>query len=231
MVKCITKLLFSLTLLSLLVACTSDHIIDIEGKDDNAIYSVQTSFPITKSETPLYLKLRTSKIRADFSQLVPDGKYIFYEDIQITGPDAIDVDSDITATSISLGFVDNALPGKKFSIAVFIGVSKTDFNADVIFQSGPRVFVRDNIKELYLDAGLWYEVAERLRIGLALAMSMNADISGMNEVELALSYRMFTHLELAIGLRDFTYNYNEGDSRSGITVQSRGPFVSLNFPF
>lgn len=116
-------------------------------------------------------------------------------------------------------------------MAIFLGVSQTRFNADVFFQSGPSVMIRDRIRELYLDAGIWYEVADRLKLGLAYALSMNADVSGLIELELSLSYRLLSHMEITVGLRDFTYNYNEGESRSSLWVQSKGPFVMLNFPF
>ena len=224
------KLFFCLIAL-LLGACTSEHIIDIQGKDDNAIYSVQTTFPVTGDASPIYLKLKTSKVRADFLQEVPDGKYIFFQDIQVTGPDAVSVESDISTTTLGLGFIDSAKSVEKLSIAVFIGASQTDFSADVFFQSGSNIHVRDNIKELYIDGAIWYEFADRLKAGLAYALSMNADVSGFDEIDLFLNYLLFPHLELAIGLRDYTYRYNEGDSRSGIEVQSRGPFISLNFPF
>jgi len=230
MFVCIAQRLTFIAGLLVLSACTSQNIIDIEGRDDNALYTVQTSFPVTSSEDPVYLKLRASRTSAEFLQQVPDGKYIFFQDIQITGSDRIAVESDIATTSISFGIFDFMM-ADKFTTSVFIGASQTRFNADVAFQSGASVDIRDRIREAYLDMGLWYRPTDRLKLGLMFAMSMSADISGYNEIELSLSYKLFSHLEVAAGLRDFVYNYNEGDSRSSLHIESKGPFVMLYFPF
>ncbi|MFC1589375.1 hypothetical protein ACFL3P_03790 [Pseudomonadota bacterium] len=223
------RLSISTVTLLILSACTSQDVIDIEGSDNKGLYTIQTSFPVVE-KAPVYLKLRASRTSADFSQDIPDGKYVFFEDLQITGPDGVTVESDIDTASISIGFLDDA-GIDRLSMAIFLGVSQTRFNADVFFQSGPSVMIRDRIRELYLDAGIWYEVADRLKLGLAYALSMNADVSGLIELELSLSYRLLSHMEITVGLRDFTYNYNEGESRSSLWVQSKGPFVMLNFPF
>lgn len=230
MFKRIVTLLAGVSALLLLNACTSQHIVDIEGRDDNGFRTLQTSFPITQSGAPVYLKLRGSRTSADFVSLVPDGKYIFFEDIQLTGPGSIAVESDISTMSVSVGFFE-PLMDSQFTGSAFLGVSQTQFDADLAFQDGPQLSIRDRIREAYVDMGFWYQATDKFKLGMMFALSMNADVSGYSEVEFFLGYKLFSHMELAVGLRDFTYDYNEGESRSTLRVQSRGPFIMLNFPF
>lgn len=214
----------------LLSACTSTNIIDIEGSDNDGVYSVQASFPITKSEAPVYLKLHSLKTSADFLQTVPDGKFIDFKNIQVWGPDSVAVESDIRTSSVSFGTFD--LMGKdEFSTSFFIGLSQTDFDADIVFQSGPAVNLKDKLHELYFDMGFWYQTTEKLKLGFVLAFGISGNISTYSDIQLSFNYKLLPHMELVAGLRDFYYYYGESDSSSSLNIDSRGLFFGLNFPF
>lgn len=230
MSKRIVNLFIIVAVLIILPACTSSNIIDIEGSDNAGMYSLQTSFPITESEAPVYLKLQALKTSADFSQHVPDGKFIDFENIQLWGPDSITVESEISTASVSFGTFELMMMDD-FSSSFFIGLSQTEFNADIAFQSGPAVSISDRLYELYFDIGFWHQTTEKLKLGLIMAFAINTHISTYSDIQLSLNYKLAPHVELVAGLRDFYYYYGEGDSRSSLIIDSRGPFVGLNFPF
>ena len=236
--KRIAQRLIVTTTLLMLFACTSENVIDIYGRDNEGLYGVQTSFPISKSEAPVYLKLQLSKTRADFLQDVPDGKFVDFENIQLWGPDSIAVESVIRTTSVSFGTFDLPLFADfsssfldKVSSSFFIGFSQTEFDADVVFQSGPAVSIRDNVPEVYFDIGLWYQSTDKLKLGFVMAFTRNTTVGGYSDIQLSLNYQLHPHMELAVGLRDFFYDYNNSGSASTLFVESRGPFIVLNFPF
>lgn len=219
-----------LVIVLLLSACTSQDVIDIYGRDNDALYSVQTTFPVSIKETPFYLKLQSLKTSANFLQSVPSGKFIDFENIQLWGPESISVESGISTASVSIGSLDLEI-SDVFSSSFFIGLSQSEFDADIVFQSGPAVSIRDRVLEAYVDIGLWYQLTDKLKLGLMLALTRNINIGGYSDAQLFLNYQLFPHMEVMVGVHDFFYDYNRSGSASTLFIESRGPFITLNFPF
>ena len=199
---------------------------------------MQTSVRSSKSGAAVYLKLQLSKTSADFLQDVPDGKFVDFETVQLWGQDRIAVESDIRTASVSFGTFDLPLFDEfsssffdKVSSSFFIGFSQTEFDADVVFQSGPAVSIRDSIPEVYFDIGLWYQSTDKLKLGFVMAFTRNTSGGGYSDIYLSLDYKLRSHMELVVGVRDFFYDYNNSCSASTLFFESRCPFIVLNFPF
>ncbi|MDH3342174.1 MAG: hypothetical protein OEM07_00465 [Gammaproteobacteria bacterium] len=194
------------------------------------LYGLQTSFPVSEGENPVYFKLQSLKTSADFSHRIPDGKFIDFENIQLSGPDSVSVESDIRTTAASFGTFE-LMTMNDFSSSFFIGFSHTELDAEIAFLSGSAVNKRDQINELYFDVGFWYQAIEELKLGFVMAFGINGNISTYSDIQLSLNYKLLPHMELVAGFRDFYYYYGEGDSTSNLIIDSRGPFMVLNFPF
>ena len=61
---------------SLLTACSSTNVVNIEGKDRTGFYNLQTTFPVSDKEDAYLIKLRATTTEGDFIHTIPDGKIV-----------------------------------------------------------------------------------------------------------------------------------------------------------
>ena len=215
---------------NLLIAC-ADNVISIESEDSVTFTTVETSFPIYR-ERNLDVKLRGSRTSGDYTQSVPDGKMILIDDIQIRGPVDVSGSTDLTYASVSIG-TDNVISEHDDDLlrgSVYVGVAQTNMDLTLVHQ-GTTHATSDRTTEMYMQVGLLFRVLPSLYGGGTWAASLGPNLTGISELDLKLSYAVFSHLELMGGYRWLRYDYYVEDDESVIHIDFRGPFVGLSVPF
>jgi hypothetical protein len=185
---------------------------------------------VTKEDENKRIKLRLTDASGEFSQDIPEGKVVDFEDFQLVGPDRVSSVADITVASISYGRVGEALR-ENFFLSAFAGVSRTNFEIDMETESGQSTGVRNKSFEVYIDLGIYHLLLPYLAGGLEAAFSRNLSLSGITEWGFVLKFRPSKHMEIMGGYRWFKYDYFTTDYDSGIIVELNGPFIGLNLPF
>ena len=216
--------------LVLVCGCSSTNVINLEGSDTTRFSDLRLSFPVTKEDENKRIKLRLTDASGQFSQDIPEGKIVDFEDFQLEGPDKVSSVTDITVASISYGRVGEALR-EKFFLSAFAGISRTNFEIDMETESGQSTGVRNKSFEVYIDLGIYRLLLPYLTGGLEAAFSRNLSLSGITEWGFVLKFRPSRHMEIMGGYRWFKYDYFTTDYDSGIIVELNGPFIGLNLPF
>lgn len=223
--------LLPLTLaLTMLTACSSTNVINLEGSDSTRFNDFQTSFRVSDEDRTQRIKLRVSETEGEFGQDIAEGKIVEFEDFYLVGPDHVDSKTNFTMASISYGRIDQALR-EKFYLSAFAGISRTNFEIDMKSDSGLSTDVRNRSFEVYVDLSIYREVLPYLNAGLSAAFSRNLTLSGITEWGVFLGFAPFKNLQILGGYRWFKYDYFTEDFDSGITVELNGPFIGLDFPF
>jgi hypothetical protein len=217
-------------ILVLVSGCSSTNVINLEGSDTTRFSDLRLSFPVTKEDENKRIKLRLTDASGEFSQDIPEGKIVDFEDFQLVGPDQVSSVADITVASISYGRVGEALR-ENFFLSAFAGISRTNFEIDMETESGQITGVRNKSFEVYIDVGIYHLLLPYLSGGLEAAFSRNLSLSGITEWGFVLKFRPSKHMEIMGGYRWFKYDYFTTDYDSGILVELNGPFIGLNLPF
>lgn len=217
-------------ILVLVSGCSSTNVINLEGSDTTRFSDLRLSFPVTKEDENKRIKLRLTDASGEFSQDIPEGKIVDFEDFQLVGPDQVSSVADITVASISYGRVGEALR-ENFFLSAFAGISRTNFEIDMETESGQITGVRNKSFEVYIDVGIYHLLLPYLTGGLEAAFSRNLSLSGITEWGFVLKFRPSKHMEIMGGYRWFKYDYFTTDYDSGILVELNGPFIGLNLPF
>ncbi|MBT8128585.1 MAG: hypothetical protein KJP10_01255 [Gammaproteobacteria bacterium] len=225
-----SRLLTLNVILVLVSGCSSTNVINLEGSDTTRFSDLRLSFPVTKEDENKRIKLRLTDASGEFSQDIPEGKVVDFEDFQLLGPDQVSSVADITVASISYGRVGEALR-KNFFLSAFAGISRTNFEIDMETESGQITGVRNKSFEVYIDLGIYHLLLPYLTGGLEAAFSRNLSLSGITEWGVVLKFRPSKHMEIMGGYRWFKYDYFTTDYDSGIIVELNGPFIGLNLPF
>lgn len=211
----------------------ADNVISIESEDSVTFTTLETSFPVDK-QRKVDVKLRGSRTRGDYSQAVPDGKLILIDNAQIRGPTEVSGTTDLTYASVSIGtrnfLLDQHDGQQKLRPSVFVGVAQTNMDLTLVHE-GETYITSDRTTELYAQLGMLYEFAPSLYGGGTWATSLGPDLTGISEIDLALHYALFDHLDIFGGYRWLKYNYYVEEDESVIHVDFRGPFVGLSLPF
>ncbi len=226
----LSRLLILNVILVLVSACSSTNVINLEGSDTTRFSDLRLSFPVTKEDENKRIKLRLTDASGEFSQDIPEGKVVDFEDFQLVGPDRVSSVADITVASISYGRVGEALR-ENFYLSAFAGISRTNFEIDMETESGQSAGVRNKSFEVYIDLGIYHMLLPYLAGGLEAAFSRNLSLSGITEWGFVLKFRPSRHMEIMGGYRWFKYDYFTTDYDSGIIVELNGPFIGLNLPF
>lgn len=226
----LSRLLVLNAVLVLVCGCSSTNVINLEGSDTTRFSDLRLSFPVTKEDENKRIKLRLTDASGQFSQDIPEGKIVDFEDFQLEGPDKVSSVTDITVASISYGRVGEALR-EKFFLSAFAGISRTNFEIDMETESGQSTGVRNKSFEVYIDLGIYRLLLPYLTGGLEAAFSRNLSLSGITEWGFVLKFRPSRHMEIMGGYRWFKYDYFTTDYDSGIIVELNGPFIGLNLPF
>ena len=226
----LSRLLVLNAFLVLVCGCSSTNVINLEGSDTTRFSDLRLSFPVTKEDENKRIKLRLTDASGQFSQDIPEGKIVDFEDFQLEGPDKVSSVTDITVASISYGRVGEALR-EKFFLSAFAGISRTNFEIDMETESGQSTGVRNKSFEVYIDLGIYRLLLPYLTGGLEAAFSRNLSLSGITEWGFVLKFRPSRHMEIMGGYRWFKYDYFTTDYDSGIIVELNGPFIGLNLPF
>lgn len=216
--------------LMLLWACSSTNVVNLEGSDSTSFTDLRASFPVSKQDENERIKIRFTKASGEFSQDIPDGKVVDFEDFQLTGPDHVSATTDVTTASISYGRIGEALRNN-FFMSAFAGISRTNFEIDMESESGLTTGVRNRSFEVYADLGLYHLFTPYLTAGLEAAFSRNLSLSGITEWGAILKFRPSRHMEIIGGYRWFKYDYFTTDYDSGIIVELNGPFIGLDLSF
>ena len=216
--------------LMLLWACSSTNVVNIEGSDSTRFTDLRASFPVSKQDENERIKIRFTKASGEFSQDIPDGKIVDFEDFQLTGPDHVTAMTDVTTAAVSYGRIGEALRNN-FFMSAFAGISRTNFEIDMESESGLTSGVRNRSFEVYADLGLYHLLAPYLTAGLEAAFSRNLSLSGITEWGAILKFRPSRHMEIIGGYRWFKYDFFSEDYDSGIIVELNGPFIGLDFSF
>jgi hypothetical protein len=226
----LSRLLILNVFLVLVSGCSSTNVINLEGSDTTRFSDLRLSFPVTKEDENKRIKLRLTDASGEFSQDIPEGKVVDFEDFQLVGPDRVSSVADITVASISYGRVGEALR-ENFFLSAFAGISRTNFEIDMETESGQSTGVRNKSFEVYIDLGIYHLLLPYLTGGLEAAFSRNLSLSGITEWGFVLKFRPSRHMEIMGGYRWFKYDYFTTDYDSGIIVELNGPFIGLNLPF
>lgn len=222
-------LLLSLNLM-LVLACSSNNVVNLEGSDTTTFTDLRTSFPVSKQIDSDRIKIRYTKARGKFGQEIPDGKIVDFEDFQLTGPDQVSAMTDVTTASISYGRIGDALR-ENFFVSAFAGVSRTNLEIDMASESGLMTGVRNKSFEGYVDLGVYHLLVPYLTAGLEAAFSRNLSLSGITEWDVILKFRPFKQMEIIGGYQWFKYDYFTTDYDSGIIIELNGPFIGLDMSF
>ena len=226
----LSRLLILNVILVLFFGCSSTNVINLEGSDTTRFSDLRLSFPVTKEDEGKRIKLRLTDASGEFSQDIPEGKIVDFEDFRLEGPDRVSSVADITVASISYGRVGAALR-ENFYLSAFAGISRTNFEIDMETESGQSTGVRNKSFEVYIDLGIYHLLLPYLTGGLEAAFSRNLSLSGITEWGFVLKFRPSRHMEIMGGYRWFKYDYFTTDYDSGIIVELNGPFIGLNLPF
>ena len=225
-----SRLLILNVILVLVSGCSSTNVINLEGSDTTRFSDLRLSFPVSKEDEGKRIKLRLTDASGEFSQDIPEGKIVDFENFQLEGPDQVSSVADITVASISYGRVGAALR-ENFFLSAFAGISRTNFEIDMETESGQSTGVRNKSFEVYIDLGIYHMLLPYLTGGLEAAFSRNLSLSGITEWGFVLKFRPSRHMEIMGGYRWFKYDYFTTDYDSGIIVELNGPFIGLNLPF
>lgn len=224
------SLFLAVLIQALLAACSSTNVINLEGSDSTRFKDFQTSFRVSSEDETKRVKFRLTETKGEFGQDIADGKIVEFEDFFLVGPDHVQSKTDFTMASISYGRIDQVLR-EKFYMSAFGGISRTNFEIDMVSASGQSTGVRNRSFEVYVDLGIYREVLPYLTAGLAAAFSRNLTLSGVTEWEVFLGFIPYKHLHIIGGYRWFKYDYFTEDYDSGIIVELNGPFIKLDLPF
>jgi len=216
--------------LVLVSGCSSTNVINLEGSDSTRFSDLRLSFPVTKEDENERIKLRLTDTSGEFSQDIPEGKIVDFENFQLVGPDQVRSIADITMASISYGRIGEVLRDN-FFISAFAGISRTNFEIDMESESGQSTGVRNKSFEVYVDLGLYHLLLPYLSAGLEAAFSRNLSLTGITEWGVVLKFRPSKHMEIIGGYRWFKYDFFTTDYDSGIIVELNGPFIGLELPF
>lgn len=226
----ILRLIVLTTPLIQLAACSSTNVINLEGSDSTQFKDFQTSFRVSSEDETQRVKIRLSETKGEFTQDIPDGKIVEFEDFNLVGPDQVESKADLTMWSVSYGRIDQVLR-EKFFMSAFAGISRTNFEIDMESASGLSTGVRKRSFEAYVDLSIYREVLPYLTAGLAAAFSRNLTLSGVTEWEAFFGFIPYKHIHIIGGYRWFKYDYFTEDYDSGIIVELNGPFIKFDFPF
>jgi hypothetical protein len=216
--------------LMLVLACSSNNVVNLEGSDATTFTDLRASFPVSKQNKSDRIKFRFTKARGEFGQEIPDGKIVDFEDFQLTGPDQVSAMTDVTTASISYGRVGDALK-ENFFVSAFGGISRTNLEIDMESESGLSTGVRNRSFEVYADLGVYYLLTPYLTAGLEAAFSRNLSLSGITEWGAIVKFRPSRKMEIIGGYQWFKYDYFTTDYDSGIIVELNGPFIGLDLSF
>lgn len=226
----LSRLLILNAALALVCGCSSTNVINLEGSDTTRFSDLRLSFPVTKEDENERIKLRLTNAEGEFSQDIPEGKIVDFENFQLVGPDQVRSVTDMTVASISYGRVGEVLR-ENFFMSAFAGISRTNFEIDMETESGQSTGVRNKSFEVYVDFGIYHLLLPYLTAGLEAAFSRNLSLSGITEWGVVLKFRPSKHMEIIGGYRWFKYDYFTTDYDSGIIVELNGPFIGLDLPF
>jgi len=216
--------------LMLLWACSSTNVVNLEGSDSTRFVDLRASFPVSKQDENERIKIRYTHARGEFSQEIPDGKVVDFEEFQLTGPDQVSAMTHVNTASISYGRIGQALR-ENFFVSAFAGISRTNFEIDMESESGFTTSVRNKSFEVYVDLGVYHMFVPYLTAGLEAAFSRNLSLSGITEWGAILKFRPSKQMEIIGGYRWFKYDYFTTDYDSGIVVELNGPFIGLDLSF
>lgn len=216
--------------LTLVLACSSNNVVNLEGSDTTTFTDFRTSFPVSKQTDSDRIKIRYTKARGEFGQDIPDGKIVDFEDFQLTGPDQVSAKTDVATTSISYGRIGDALR-ENFFVSAFAGISSTNLEIDMVSESGLMTGVRNRSFEVYVDLGVYNLLTPYFTAGLEAAFSRNLSLSGITEWGAILKFRPFKQMEIIGGYQWFKYDYFTTDYDSGLVVELNGPFIGLDLSF
>jgi len=216
--------------LILVSACSSTNVVNLEGSDSTTFTDIRASFPVSREKEDERIKFRYTEASGNFSQEIPEGKIVDFEDFQLTGPDQVDAETSLTTASISYGRVGQTIR-ENFYMSAFGGISRTNFEVDMESASGQSSGVRNKSFEVYVDLGIYYVPAPFLSAGIEAAFSRNLSLSGITEWGAVLKFRPFRQMEIIGGYRWFKYDYFTTDYDSGVIVELNGPFMGLEFFF
>jgi hypothetical protein len=224
------RLLLPTACLILVSACSSTNVVNLEGSDATTFTDIRASFPVSREDENERIKIRYTEASGDFSQEIPEGKVVDFEDLQLTGPDQVQAETNLTTASISYGRVGQTIR-ENFYMSAFGGISRTNFEIDMESASGQSSSVRNKSFEVYVDLGIYYVPAPFLTAGIEAAFSRNLSLSGITEWGAVLKFRPFKQMEIIGGYRWFKYDYFTTEHDSGIIVELDGPFLGLEFFF
>ena len=224
------RLLLTGPCLMLLWACSSTNVVNLEGSDSTRATDLRASFPVSKQDENERIKIRFTHASGEFSQDIPEGKIVDFEDFYLTGPDQVSAMTEVTTASISYGRVGQALR-ENFFVSAFAGISRTNFEIEMESESGLTTDVRSRSFEVYVDLGVYHMFVPYLTAGLEAAFSRNLSLSGITEWDAILKFRPSKQMEIIGGYRWFKYDYFTTDYDSGIIVELNGPFIGLELSF
>ena len=210
-------------------ACVSDSVVDIDAKDSVRFANFEVSIPLDDGAATR-LRLRGSNANGEFDQSLDADERIEIGDTRIRGPAVVEGDVDLSYFSLAIGWNPSASGSLSadFRQYFYLGVARTDFEL-ALKSDGKRYRDSDRTTELYLQYGLQHAVSESLAIGFDWAVSLTPELSGINEIDLTLDYRLTRQVFVFGGYRWLDYVYAEADLDSEIRVDFCGPFIGLAF--
>ena len=79
----LSRLLILNVILVFVCGCSSTNVINLEGSDTTRFSDLRLSFPVTKEDEGKRIKLRLTDASGEFSQDIPEGKIVDFEDFRL----------------------------------------------------------------------------------------------------------------------------------------------------
>ena len=214
----------AITCSALLGGCVSTISIDID--DSSSFTQLQGSVPLD-DDGQTRLRLRWAEVGGDGSQSLDFGEQIEVLTESISGPTEVEVELDLSYSSLAVG--SESAPHETLRSSIYVGIAQTRFDL-ALSADGKRLRNSDDAIEVYFQFGFAAAVAESADLGFSGAFSLDRELSGISEIDLRLDYRLAANLVLSGGYRWFQYQYGIGDDDSNIEASFRGPFLGVYLP-
>lgn len=220
------RILYLLPCLWINSACVST--VSIDAKDKVSFTELAASVPLDDDHSRI--RFRAARANGDFTQTLQAGNLILINDSSISGPAVVDGEIDLRYYSIAIGFETADISSSSLRFGYYFGLAQTSFDL-TLREGGSTYQADDDTTELYLQYLISGALSENWDLGFSWAFSIGREISGISELDLRLEYEVAKNLSIAGGYRWFDYEYGLGGDESNLSIDFRGPFIGLHFPF
>ncbi len=207
------------------------NLTDIEIDDEVTFTNLEVSAPFGEN-TETRVRFRATAVEGDLDQRLDQDDTVQIDGDAIDGPTVIDGSIDLRYLSLAFGGSEIAMgdPNGSTRASLYLGLAHTRFDLQVN-DAGGSLKQDDDTFEVYAMFGLHHALTQNWELGLGWAASIGGDLSGINELDLNLDYRVARNFALSGGYRWFTYEYDGDGFDSDVEVDFHGPFLGARLLF